>query len=449
MSPLLKFDLIGLRRDGIALTVIATLVAACLLAVINGAAVVIDGSKALRTYVSTVETAQDELPKPISPSAVKRAVCLPTGRVASLSLGRSRLDPWFGQFDSGTLDERLFANYQTASPLALQAGGFDLGFVATVIAPLLIIALGYGIVVGERDSGRLRTLLSYPVKPTQLLLQRILVRTVLVGAIVSAFAILGAALAAPAEGLAFGRVVLWLLVAWLSMLFWWALVGFANTLKIRAETAAMGLVAAWAVLVLVVPALIAALAAALYPPPSRQVLTAEMRRQEVVARDSASDDMKRFMHDHPDLQQQGSAYVADYMKAAVIQRQRLEHALRGSTVAFKQQLAAQRRVADVADYLSPALGLSHSLAEVAGTSAERSRAFQDQSTSYKREIQAKLTPFLLSARPLTTQDVASLRPFAFQEPLLVKTPVIATFWSGLTALVATAALRRSRRVSAI
>ena len=104
-----------------------------------------------------------------SPGAVgatvgARPALLPPGPLAVLAVGQrdvwptavrvsSRLDPLRDRYD--TLE----------SPRALALGHLDLVFVLVHLLPLLIFALGYDLVSGERERGTLPLLLVSPAAP--------------------------------------------------------------------------------------------------------------------------------------------------------------------------------------------------------------------------------------------------------------------------------------------
>lgn len=442
-------DWTTLRRDRTALAIFAILLAALLLAVLNGAAISAAHRAGLETQSAKIAAGQVGLTAPVSPTDVSRAVVLADGDLSVLSVGRTRLDPAHTEVSFFSRLDGMFRDYQTASPLALSAGAFDLGFVALIVAPLLIIALGYGILTSDRDSGRLRMILATSVRPDKLLFARVALRAALtIGPILLA-ATIATFLFSEADWQILFRLGLWIAAASAYLILWWALVSVANTFPVRAETAAIGLLALWAFWILVTPAVIGATAASIYPTPSRTDLTADLRRQEVVARAEAPKDLVRYMHDHPDLQARGGTYVASWMKNFAMTRMRVERHLEAPLAAFDAALARQRTITLAAEYATPALAVHRVMNDAAGTGEGRHSAFRAQARAFKEDVQGGLTDAALTGRELTLEQVAEIPEFKLAEvsigALTARAIGPIAFWLAVAAtLFAWAAIRVRR-----
>ncbi len=443
-----RADLRAVARDGTARAALLTLVVALGFGAWNGASVAREQRAAEAQRRAEIERRNAGLEAPISPVDLELDARLPTAALASLSIGRLRLDPTYAGVSFWTREDQLFANYQVASPMALQLGGFDLGFVVVAIVPLIVVVLGHGILTQERDDGRLAHLLSFGVGALQLLSARLAVRAAVVAA-----PVLIAAVAAGASARDPARLSLWLATALVVMAVAWSGVALGSVFRVRAESLAATLVALYVATTLLIPGAIVAAAGAIHPPPSRARATAELRAAEVAARDAVPDETARFMHDHPDLQRQpqGSSYVPDWMRGIAMVHRAIDRHLEAPLAELEASLAAQRRIAIAAELASPALMAQRLFAEAAGTSEERHRAYRAEARAYARRVRGEIVHAAFAARPLSSEEVAGLERFAFpEEPpaaLWRRNVVPLGHWALVAAALAAFAAHRARSLS--
>lgn len=374
MLRLMRLDALQLFRDRLAVLVLAIGSAACLLAVVAGHAWVgrlhadatafaqsaeIERSLAHRQWAIARDMPAEEAV--LLPTRVTMPVTLGMPILPDFTIGRSAVEPTAASVRLATRPDALFARYQVGNPERLSRGGFDLSFVALVLAPLLLIGLGYGVFVGDRDSGTARLWLAQAGSPVRLLLVRTLNRLALVAAPVTVAALTLLVVGPAAEGrLAAGA--LWLGVALLGLLFWWAVILLVNSLRITAETAALALVACWALLVFIVPVATASLATLLNPLPSRFEQITAARAAEVRA-------SRDFDDDHPDL----SSITLAGRRASVDKGIEVRGAVAAAVAPLRRDYDAgvdvQRNVGRTLAVLSPPTLTADALAAVAGTDA--------------------------------------------------------------------------------
>ena len=117
---------------------------------------------------------------------------LPTGPMAVLAVGQRATFPQSMRVAMGvhlTPEENTEA--PMVSPTNLNLGAFDLAFVFVVIFPLLMIALVYGVLSGERERGTLAMLLSQPISQKQLVFGKTTARMAMALLVTSIFLIIG------------------------------------------------------------------------------------------------------------------------------------------------------------------------------------------------------------------------------------------------------------------
>lgn len=440
-------DLRLLSRDGLALAVLAALFAALVFAVMSAREIAGAHAAGLAQEEAAIWQRQAELEGPVGPTQIRRPATLEPSPLSVLSLGRTRLDPAQAEVSFFARLDLMFRDYQIASPFALHAGAFDLSFVVVVIAPLLMIALGAGMVLSDHDSARLRMMMASQASPATILLARTLLRAGIIIVPIVAAAVIAAHLPAGRPPLA--DLALWIGAALIYLALWQAVIAFANTLRVRADAASVGLIAMWAVWIFLIPAVTSATAAALHPPPSRAALVAQLRAAEAQGRESAPEDLIRFMHDHPELQAQGEAEIADWMRSNAMIRMRVEQALAGPAQAFETALQSQDAIARLAEFATPALAANRALADTAGTEEARHRAFRRQTQAFKADLQGMLTNAALGARSFTRAEADAAPRFAMDESAVPRNAWSMWFWLGIGALLFAWTARRAGRIMPI
>lgn len=373
-----------------------------------------------------------------APYSTKRSFAFPVPVLVDFTIGRSDIKPRMAEVRMGYRADTLFRNYQIDNPERLQRGRIDLSFVAIVLAPLLLIALGYGMLAGDRDSGTLRLIAAQAGGVGRLVAARSINRLALViGPLLLGAEVL--LLTGPADPARTAASLLWLGTALAGIVFWWAVILLVNALRFSAETSAFVLIAAWILLVFAAPPLINSAAQALNPPPSRMAQIVESRRAEQLATET-------YKNDH------GTDGLAELqrVKGVIAQYQRISTAhdrtIRPLTDAFERQLVAQQRAVRQAQWISPPMTVSNTLAQIAGTDTETYAGLRSAAFAYLSDYQAALTRGIADNRLFTLAAHDALP--RFQPP-----PTPAPGWLGVvwtlivTAVMMAMALRQYRRLS--
>ena len=408
-----------LLRERIAVALLALAIAACALAFVNGRAVInqqIEGravsaaedAKVTDEFAEKLKKNEPAEERVLYPYRIRFGILAPMPPLVDFSAGRAAFENYSTQVTLRARVDTLFKRTQLDNPEMLMRGSFDLGFVAIVLAPLLLIGLGYGLFVADRDSGAARLVLAQGGSPVRLLVARSIPRLALVftplfltAAVLLAFGpdISGRSIATGA----------WLIICALLLLFWWTVVLFINSLRISAETAALALISLWALLTLVFPALIAATAQTVYPPPSRFDQIATARAAEVAS-------TQAYENDHPDLAAEDAAgRLASIRKTWEIGKT-VDTAIAPVTLAFETQLARQQRLVAILSWLSPPLIAGNALNDSAGTGERAWLGFRTASRTYLGQFRRALGSLVESGTPLDQQRFAALPRFDWQWP---------------------------------
>lgn len=346
-----------------------------------------------------------------------RYAILDPGPLAALAVGQSDVQPFWTLVSTRT-KQTFFVNEEIENPVHLLAGRLDLAFLVLVIYPLLILALTFDVVSGERERGTLALLLSQPVDPRRVLTAKVGLRALIALGLTLALS-LGAAAATGVEfssGAALLRLALWSAVVLLYGAFWFAVALYVNARRLGSAASAVALLGVWLAVVVVLPAIAAAAVSVTHPAPSRLTLTAQLREATDAAAARRQDAVASFLLDHPGYVD--GAETADPYVVATALQDAAERTMAPAYIAFDEALDAQRHAADRFRLLSPALVVQAALLDLAGSGESRFRSFERQFDAYHAEWRQYFNDRMLARQRLTAAEVASVPTFTFvEEPL--------------------------------
>lgn len=386
------------------------------------------------------------------PFSAESAIVLPPAPLADIASGRADLDPRATTAFTFRKQHELFRHYEIDSPLALAQGRFDLAFVLQTLLPLLVIALGYGVLAEERERGLDRVLAVQQVPPRRLLAGRLLARAMLlVVPLLAVFAwlwLMGGthALDTAQRSLRLGWALA-LAVGYLA--FWWALVAWVGTWRLREGQTLLALLAAWVLLVLALPALAGLVSRELHPPPSRFELIAAARVQEIDGVKRSAELLGDYAHDHPELDAKAGGDLPAWASTLFLTSRLVDEAVAPVVHRFDAALAAQQATVERWQFATPALMLQRGLMAAAGTDERRREAFFAQSRAHLVEFRERTGRMMLGGESLDAQRLQALPGFAFVEPdgasawRVVRWPLL-VLWA-LSIVLLTIALRRAGR----
>jgi ABC-2 type transport system permease protein len=365
-------------------------------------------------------TADPFAPDPRAPrtvGGVRQDAFLPPAALGALSVGQSDLLPSKVTVTIMTARRMLTRNYEVQNPLNLLTGRFDLAFAIVYLFPLLILALSYDLLSGERDQGTLGLLLSQPIALQTLVWGKVLSRFLVVvglGASLSLLGILvaGSDLWSPAT---WPRLGMWVLAVVLYGAFWFGLAVFVSVLGRSSATSAVLLASLWLGLVVVLPSLVGLAASSLYPVPSRALLVHAMREATNEADRKGSQLLEKYFQDHPDLTGGGKPDLNDFTTRRLTVEQDIEARVAAVLERHDEALRAQQRMVSRLRVLSPAIAVQDALNDIAGTGPFRQRFFLDQAWDFAEKTRAFFVPRIFRREALSESDYDALPQFRFVE----------------------------------
>ncbi|MBM4193530.1 MAG: DUF3526 domain-containing protein [Gemmatimonadetes bacterium] len=358
---------------------------------------------------------------PRSPAVVGRGLgapytILPPAALAPLAIGQRDVQPFWAQASTRT-KQTFFVNDEIENPAVLVSGRLDLAFVILVVYPLIILALTFDAVAGERERGTLAIVLAQPVDPRRVLGAKLAARALLalalaLGLTFVAVLLTGVSLGDPDTWL---RLALWCAVIVVYGAFWFGISMAVNAARMSAAASAVSLLAAWLGVVVVLPAVAAAVVTVTHPSPSRIALTTRLREATDAASAKREDAMASFLLDHPAYIADASGGAPDPNVVSMALQDAAERVMAPEYAAFDAALDAQRDAAASFRFLSPALVTQAALLDLAGAGEARFRAYERQFDTYHAEWRDFFFSRTLSRRSLSPTDWDAIPMFRFAE----------------------------------
>lgn len=357
---------------------------------------------------------------PRSPAVLGRglgaryAVLTPTP-LARLAVGQSDLLPYYFKVTTDSR-ETVTAATEIENPHRLLAGRFDLAFVIAYLYPLLILALAYSLLSGEREQGTLALALSQPVALSTLAAIKVGVRSTLLVVLLTALALAGLAVTGAdlTESSTALRFALWIAAVAVYGAFWFATAVFVGSLGRGSATNAMTLAGVWLGLVLIVPASLNLVAAVLYPVPSRVEMVQTVREASDAATAEGSRLLAKYYEDHPELAADSSEQaMRDFNLLRVAVNDDVERRVAPELERFDGQLDRQRRLVSRLRFLSPAIMVQEAMSDLAGTGVARHRHFLALVDDYHREWRAFIVPRIFQRASILEHE--ALPRFSFRD----------------------------------
>lgn len=340
----------------------------------------------------------------------KRAATLPPGPLAPVSIGQRDLLPHtvFVTTQARLADEADAGD--ASSPTRRMSGAFDLAFVWVFLLPLVIIALSYDLLSGERERGTLDLVLSQPVSLASFVLGKALQRAGILVVVVLVLGLLGPALGGGhllAEGGPL-RVLLYagLLISYSA--FWFAAAVLVNAWGRSSAGNALSLVGLWLGLVVVVPGLVSVAVDAIHPPPSRVTLVN-------LAREAASEAEAKASVLEGDHGKDAARAMDRTARRAIEVQEDLERRVTPVVEAFGEQLSRQQALVDRLRFVSPAIVLHEGLNEVAGSGVSRHRHFAEQVERFHEEHKRFYFDRIRRGAELSAADYDAMPRFEHRE----------------------------------
>ncbi len=345
-------------------------------------------------------------------AAGARSAALEPGPLTALAVGQSDLLPYVYDVSIYTNESSFLQNGEVENPLNLMVGRFDAAFFVIYLLPLVVLAMSFRVLSGEREQGTLALALSQPVSARSLVAAKLTFRALLVVGMAIGVSLLGALVAGQAGA---DRILIWCGTVLVYSLFWFALAAWVNSLGRSSAWNATVLVGAWLMLVVVLPAAGNIVADVLHPLPSRVEMVTAQREASNEAVNRRSELLARYLEDHPEMAEGVVDASENFAALSWAATEAVNERLEEVTALYDERLAGQRELIGRYRFLSPALLAQEALLDAAGTGDARFREFQTQVRDFAEEWRLFFVPKLLAGELMTADVLDSAPGFRFED----------------------------------
>ncbi|MEM1214903.1 MAG: DUF3526 domain-containing protein [Bacteroidota bacterium] len=433
----LRHELITLRRSRWALLVIVLFFGLSFFALDNGAAIVAERQSAIDREVQrmdSLETARMTTivaieegreappedswrdPRDLWDMAYNtpRVIAMQPQSLALIATGQSDLFPHVVKPKVYKEDYRLEFS-ELANPVQLLFGTFDLAFVCIYLLPLLVLALSYNLLSAAKESGILPLIAAQPISLAGWLLQKLLIRFLLLSLVVMVTILVGLSWQGVnlSDNLAPVSVLIGGLLTYMA--FWFGIAFAVNVWGQPSGTNAIILVALWLGIVLFLPAVITQTTTALNPVPSRVNIIHEYREAYTDALRNADEIMDNYLRDHPELAPKDEPETNRYgfMQRTFASAGVINQAIDPVLNEYQAALDQQRTWVDRLTILSPALLLQKMFNQTAGTTAAHYADFRRQIVEFTETWKSYLKPRMFANEMLQATDFAAFPRYTY------------------------------------
>ena len=329
--------------------------------------------------------------------------------LSPLAAGASDLAPGRLQVKLNTVFG-LDDSYDFENPRGLALGRFDLGFALVYLLPIALILLFGLLVTFERDREILRLVAAQSTGPRLWLTARMaaILAWTLPVVLVALLLSLGAAGVSFAAAWPELLAALLLVAAYISL--WTGIAALVLSRLPGAAGALSTLTAIWAILTIGLPLLGSVLISAVSPAPSGIAYVDIQRRTNDAIQADRDAIVESAIAARPQLRAAGGGIgEMDHATSLTFLVPETEKRLAPFREAITANIERQARIAAVAGYLIPPLGLEAGLATLAGTGDTRQRQFETQARSYQLRLRGILYPLVQReiAHPTPMNDPAT------------------------------------------
>ncbi len=320
--------------------------------------------------------------------------------LAFAALGMRDVSPFILRVRALGLEAQIYDG-DTFNPELALPGRFDFAFVLVFLAPLFVIALFHDLVSGEREAGRERTLDALPHGGRALRRRRTGVRLMLLWSALGLPFMAGSVL----EGVAPGQVLIVLALILAYLLFWVALAAAVGRLRWSSVANAASLIAAWLILVLVLPTF-ANVAIDRMVPVDEGAEIALAQRDAVngawdIPRDTT---MHRFYADHPEWADSPPLGTAFHYKWYFAFHQNGDAHVAARVRAYRHGLERRDATARALGWVLPSVGVQALLTRLASTDVTAQLGYQDRIRAFHQRLRGFYYGYLFRDRPFGRAD---------------------------------------------
>jgi ABC-2 type transport system permease protein len=297
---------------------------------------------------------------------------------------------------------------QLFNPLMHEFGLLDFATVFALLTPLVIIALTYGLVQEDRESGVWRLVCTQTSQPWRLVFTALTLRyglLLLIGVTASVLAFL---LDPASTSIAAGQ---WLFMLAVYNLVWFSIAGLFMLLQISSGAVAIAMLGTWLVLTFGVPAGISWAADQSSPMPSRMKAIIDIRQFQEQTNQQRELLLTDWYQARPEIKPTGPLKSLPREINGLPATLQLDSQIRPLMVQFDEARKHQFEFMERWSGLSPALGLILMSDRLAGIDAPRYADFVQAVNQFEDQWRSFFVPLIMASTPWSDDLQNSLPQF--------------------------------------
>jgi ABC-2 type transport system permease protein len=356
-----------------------------------------------------------------SMASAKTVVYRP-GPFTSLSIGQKDNFPFYHEVTGNYRAADIYSITSTdiQNPVKLMAGNFDLSFVIIYLFPLFVIALGYNVVSGEKESstftllrvqGNVKSVLRHKLafQATVLILLSLVIN-------IAAYALNGISLKEQAM-----QMMVWIMITIIYIIFWFALVYFIASLNQSSATNALLLGGIWITLLLLVPSIVHRNVSGSHEKEQAQTMF-NQRGDLPVAYDLEpailADSFSRLHHPYPLAAMKDTGEAAAWFYRSLMANEiqvRFNNDM--GRMIVKSQADEYEKTLQL-NWINPVFAVQNAFNQIAGAEINNYHLYLKAAEDYATKRRYHLYDYSLNGRDLKLADFHRIPEFDFRMPVV-------------------------------
>lgn len=355
----------------------------------------------------------DPARKPTSSSASSTAPPIQLPALGGLALNVSQTDllsttikiSTRSRHTDGRTSDQLF------NPLMHELGLLDFATVLALLTPLAIIALTYGLVQEDRESGVWRLVCTQTSQPWRLVFAALGLRYGLLLLVIVIASLIAFAFDPGASAAAIGH---WLVLISLYNLVWFSIAGLFLLLPVSSGAAAIAMLGSWLIITFAVPAGLGWAANQAVNMPSRMTTIVDIRQFQEQTSQQRQTLLAGWYAAHAEIKPPVPLKNLPRETAALPAALQLDHRIRPLMYQFDQARKAQFEFMERWSGLSPALGVILMADRLAGIDGPRYADFIKAVNRFEDQWRDLFVPLIMGDIPWTDEQQKAAPQFDFR-----------------------------------
>jgi len=290
------------------------------------------------------------------------------------------------------------------NPALQSLGNFDLAFVISALAPLVLLVLTHDLLTRDRDSGRYTLLAVQADSVARLFFARLLAAALLVAGLCTFLFVFSLVwLRIPGDSAALA----WLAALWAYLACWTAAAGLIAALCRSVGASVATALASWVVTVVLLPALLNLAVATAFPVPEGLALTVSQRQESHASWDKPrAETLARFFTHYPAWSGTSPVTGRFAWKWYYAMQQVGDDSVAGESARYRENLLARQRVIERLAWIAPPAYAQILFSRRAGTDLDAHLAYLDRVRAFHEELKAHFYPPVFAEQKLLPADYA-------------------------------------------